>query len=77
MDEQEFEAIREAARRRGVTVSEWARSVMREARRADSGGDADRKLAAIRVADRRSYPTADIDQMLAEVQQGYGEADDS
>ena len=77
MDEQELEAIREAARRRGVTVSEWARSVLREARRADSDGDADRKLAAIRAADCRSYPTADIDQMLAEVQKGYGEADDS
>lgn len=77
MDEQELEAIREAARRHGVTVSEWARTALRAARRADSGGDADRKLAAIRTANRHAYPTADIDQMLAEVERGYGEADES
>ena len=76
MDEQELAAIREAARRRGMTVSEWARTALREARRTDSVGDADRKLAAIRAADRRSYPTADIDRMLAEIDRGYGEASD-
>jgi len=76
MDEHEMAAIREAARRRGMTVSEWARAALREARRADSVGDADRKLAAIRAADRCAYPTADIDAMLAEIDRGYGEADE-
>jgi len=73
MDEAELEAVREAAQREGMTVSEWARRVLREARRSGSSGDADRKLAAIRAADTCAYPTADIDQMLAEVERGYGE----
>lgn len=67
-------AIREAAQRQGLTVSEWARTALREARRAHSVGDADRKLAAIRAADRCAYPTADIDRMLSEIDRGYSEA---
>jgi hypothetical protein len=73
MTEEELEAIREAARSRGVTVSERARAALRDARRAVAQGNADRKLAAIRAAHRHAYPTADIDQMLAEVEAGYGE----
>lgn len=73
LSDEELEAIREAAQRAGMTVSEWARSVLREARRVEPLGDADRKLAAIRAAQRHAYPTADIDQMLAEVERGYGE----
>lgn len=74
MDEQELQAIRAAARERGMSVSEWVRATLREARRERSGGDADRKLAAIRAADRHAYPTADIDDMVAEIERGYGEA---
>ena len=74
MDEQELQAIRAAARERGMSVSEWVRVALREARRKRSGGDADRKLSAIRAADRHAYPTADIDEMVAEIERGYGEA---
>ena len=74
MDEQELQAIRDAAREHGMSVSEWVRVTLREARRERSGGDADRKLAAIRAADRHAYPTADIDDMVAEIERGYGEA---
>jgi hypothetical protein len=74
MDEAEHRAIREAARERGVTVSQWVREALRAARRNVASGDAERKLAAIRAADRFAYPTADIDQMVAEIERGYGEA---
>jgi len=74
LSDEELKAIRLAAQRAGLTVSEWARTVLREARRVEPQGDADRKLAAIRAAQRYAYPTADIDQMLAEVERGYGEA---
>ena len=33
---------------------------------------ADKKLAVIRAAARSAYPSADIDQMLAEIESGYG-----
>ena len=73
MDNAELDAIRTAARERGMTVSEWVREALREARRKGSDGDAERKLAAIRAADRHAYPPADIDQMVAEINRGYGE----
>jgi hypothetical protein len=76
MDDAELEAIRAAARERGMTVSEYVRVSLREARRKASTGDGERKLAAIRGADRHSYPTADIDQMVAEINRGYGEVDE-
>lgn len=76
MDEAEHEAVRNAARERGMTVSEWVRETLREARRKVASGDAERKLAAIRAADRLGYPTADIDQMVAEIERGYGEANE-
>jgi len=73
MDQDELQAVREAAREKGMTVSEFVRETLREARRKVGAGDIERKLAAIRAADRLGYPTADIDQMLAEVERGYGE----
>ena len=76
MDQDEVDAIRAAARERGMTVSEWVRETLREARRKVSDGDADRKLVAIRAADRHAYPTADIDQMVAEIERGYGEVNE-
>jgi len=75
MDQDELESIRAAARERGMTVSEFVRETLREARRKVASGDAERKLAAIRAADRHAYPTADIDQMLGEIERGYGESE--
>ncbi|MEX1309662.1 MAG: antitoxin [Candidatus Sulfomarinibacteraceae bacterium] len=74
MEEAELDAIRAAASEQGITVSQWVRETLRAARRRVSGGDAERKLASIRAADRHAYPTADIDQMVAEIERGYGEA---
>jgi len=73
MSETELDAVRAAARERGMTVSEWVRETIRDARRKVASGDTERKLAAIRAADGHGYPTADIDQMLGEIERGYGE----
>ncbi|MCW8984589.1 MAG: ribbon-helix-helix domain-containing protein [Thermoanaerobaculales bacterium] len=75
MDQDELESVRAAARERGMTVSEFVRETLREARRKVASGDMERKLAAIRAADRHAYPTADIDQMLGEIERGYGESE--
>ena len=73
MSRAELDAIRAAACERGMTVSAWVRETLRNARRRVAAGDAERKLAAIRAADRHGYPTADIDLMLGEIERGYGE----
>jgi hypothetical protein len=75
VDEEECEAIQNAARARGMTISEWVRQTLRTARRQESTGDVERKLAALRRASRFAFPTADIGQMLAEIESGYRPAD--
>lgn len=72
LNEEDMEAIREDARRHGMTVSEWVRQALRNARRESSSREPARKLAAVRAAARHTFPSADIDQMLAEIESGYG-----
>jgi hypothetical protein len=54
-----------------MTVAEWVRQALRTASRKEPLGDADRKLEHVRAAARHGFPTADVEQMLAEVEQGY------
>jgi hypothetical protein len=74
MEVPEWEEIRRAAERHGKTVSEWVRGALRESRGLPVGRPAEEKLATIRAAARHEGPTADIDQVLAEIEAGYGEA---
>lgn len=71
LDEKELKAIKRTARRHGLTVSEWVRRSLREARRAEPERDARTKLEVVRAAAEHRFPTADIDQMLREIEQGY------
>jgi hypothetical protein len=70
-DEEELRDLRETARREEVPLSEWVRRTLREARRHEPRGDIDSKLHAVRAAARHEFPTADIDEMLAEIERGY------
>lgn len=71
VDETELRDLQEAARRQGLPLSEWARRSLREARRREPQGDIESKLRVVRTAAKYEFPTADIDQMLAEIEQGY------
>jgi hypothetical protein len=73
LPDSEMEEIRKLAKREHVAVGEWVRRTLRTARAAQSMGDPRVKLNAIRKAATYSFPTADIDQMLREIEQGYGE----
>jgi len=72
LDEPEIREIQRAARAKRMTVAEWVRGALREARRKEPLGDVADKIAAIRRAVRHQGPTADIGQMLAEIEKGYG-----
>lgn len=76
LDEAELRAIRRLARRERSTVADWVRRAIRAARQAEGAAGAGRKLDALRAALRHRFPTADIDQMLAEIERGYS-ADES
>lgn len=70
-DDEELEELRQVARRHRMTLAEWVRRSLREARRAEPGRTSRRKLEVLRAATRHGYPTADIEQMLAEIEGGY------
>jgi hypothetical protein len=71
LDEAELRDLQDAARQEGVPVSEWVRRALRDARQRQPQGSLDRKLRAVRAAARHQFPTADIDDMLAEIERGY------
>jgi hypothetical protein len=75
LEEPEWREIQRAARADRSTVAEWVRKALRAARRARSTGDVDAKLGAIRAASEHAFPTAEIDQMNAEIERGYLEPD--
>jgi Arc/MetJ-type ribon-helix-helix transcriptional regulator len=84
LNDTEYAAICEAAERRQTSVSEWVRQALRDARQVELTGpepkrDAQRnapdriarKLQALERAAQYNFPTADIDQMLQEIKDGY------
>ena len=83
LDDAEYAAIEEAAERRQVSVSEWVRQALRDTRQAEltevrrkpdnhKGPERiARKLKALERAAQYNHPTADIDQMLQEIKDGY------
>ncbi|MGQ0734436.1 MAG: antitoxin [Acidobacteriota bacterium] len=71
MDAADVREYRRLAKREGLTLSEWVRQRLRRARRDEPGADHGRKLAVIRAAAGHAFPTADIDQMLDEIESGY------
>jgi len=71
LDDEELAEIQAAARRHRQTTAAWVRKALRAARRDPEPADIDRKLEAIRAAARHQGPTADIDEMLAQIERGY------
>lgn len=72
LDEEELAAVRVAARRRRLTVSEYVRLTLREARAAEPAAPVERKLLAVREAAGHAYPVDDIETLNAEIARGYG-----
>jgi hypothetical protein len=71
MSESEFREIQRVARRHRMTVAEWVRQALRAARRREPLGGAETKLDVVRAASRHTFSTADIEQMVAEIERGY------
>ena len=71
LQDQEYREIQRLARGRSMTVAEWVRQALRAARQREPLGDAGKKLDVIRDAARHEFPTADIDEMLAQIERGW------
>jgi hypothetical protein len=74
VDEQELADIEAAARRHAMSLSDWVRQALGIARPHEPGVPAAKKLAVIRAAVQHDFPTAEIDQMLAEIASGLPHA---
>jgi ABC-type lipoprotein release transport system permease subunit len=72
LEESDLAEIRRLAQRLDMTVAEWVRLALHEARRQTPRKSATRKLEAIREAVKFGFPTSDIRTMLAEIERGYG-----
>lgn len=71
MEDEELREIQRSARRERVTTAEWVRQRLREARERQERPDVATKLAAVQAAYRHQGPTADIEEMLSEIERGY------
>ena len=69
LEEEEYKEIQDVARRQRLTLAEWVRQALRQAR-SDHPGTVEAKLRVIADASRHEFPTADIDVMLQEIEAG-------
>ena len=67
----EYRDIQRAARLRRVSIAEWVRQALVQARRSEPGRAVASPIDVIRAAARMDFPTADIDRMLEEIEHGY------
>ena len=72
LDDEELAEIRELARRRHQTTAAWVRDALRVARDTTTYPETGRKLRAVREAAAHAYPAGDVNDMLHEIESGYG-----
>ncbi len=73
LDAAEHRLLQRAAKAKHLTTAEYVRQMLREGTRQQSLVDPKRKMASLKKSVTYDFPTADVDQMLAEIERGYGE----
>ena len=68
LEESELREIQRLARRERMTVVEWALQALRRACRSELRGSNRKKLQAVRAAAKHAFPTADIGEMLEQIE---------
>jgi hypothetical protein len=71
LPDEEMKEIQRLARQEHSTVGEWVRRTLKDAGSRKPVTDAESKLLAVRRAVEFNAPTADIDEMLREIERGY------
>ena len=74
LEDEELAEIQELAKRRHQTTAAWVREALRAARDTATYPEAGRKLRAVREAAAHAYPITEIEDVLAEIERGYGGA---
>jgi hypothetical protein len=73
LEDDELASVQAAARVKRMTTAEWVRTSLRVSLDQERAADPSAKLEALAIASRHAFPTGDIDQMLTEIEIGYGE----
>ena len=55
-----------------MTLAEWLRQALQAARRQEPIGTAGKKFDSIRIAVQHEFPVAEMEDLLAEIEAGYG-----
>ena len=71
VQDSEYRDIQRAARLRRMSIAEWVRQALVQARRREPSREVASKLDVIRAAARLDFPTADIDRMIEEIERGF------
>ena len=72
LQDPEYREIQRAARLRRMSIAEWVRQALVQARRSEPSREVASRLDVIRTAARMEFPTGDMDRMLEEIERGYG-----
>ena len=72
LQDPEYREIQRIARSRHMSIAEWVRQALDLARRREPVGEIGKKLEVIRAATQHEYPVGDIQEMLVEIEKGYG-----
>jgi hypothetical protein len=71
LPDHEMADLQRLARRERLTVGEWVRRALHDARARQPVHEPGVKLKAVRRSAEYSFPTADVEQMLSEIERGY------
>ncbi len=71
LSESEMDEIRLIARRKSLSVGKWLRNTLREACARQPVHERQWKLQAVGRAAEYSFPTAETDLMLDQIERGY------
>ena len=75
LQDPEYREIQRAAGAQHLSIAAWVRQALAAARRREPVGDPGKKVAVVRAAARHAYPSGDIEQIIAEIETGYGVAE--
>jgi uncharacterized membrane protein len=72
LDEEEYAEFRKIARNEHLTMAEWVRQALRNAKKQKTSISDRKKLSALDTASACSFPSGDMEQIAAEIEAGYG-----
>jgi len=70
LSDQDYSFIEKQAKRAQMAIGEWVRQTLRKVGRQTSVRAPEEKLASLKKVIAHSFPTADIDQILKDIDSG-------